>query len=228
MLKRCLYCVTVLMLSALSTGCFGPSAQTEAENAARAGQYDKAIELFGELAKTSNDPGVFIHRGNCHSQLGNLDAALADYDHALRLIDDRAINGEDRELPYLYHSRGAAYQRAKKYVLAVVEFEKTIEAKPDYPDVSNNLAWLLATCPDPAARNSKRALELAEQELRRDPKHPSILDTVAACYASAGDFAQAVTYQEQALALCDESYKSDFQARLKLYQDETSFVDGGT
>ncbi len=210
----------------LLAGCSASATPEQAEAAARSGDYETAIKHYSELAITSKDPGIFGNRGNCYSHLGNLDAALADYQTALDLIQARSPSGDDPILPYVYYNRATAYQRAKKYALAVADCEKTLEIDGDYPDVKNHLAWLLATCPDANVRNVKRAVELAEQELRRAPDHPAVLDTVAACYAAAGNFDQAVAIQKEAMALLPaEVAQHAFGERLELYRNQQPFID---
>ncbi len=63
----------------------------------------------------------------------------------------------------------------------------------------NNLAWLLATDPDPAVRNGKRAVELAEKacEITRW-EAPVFMGTLAAAYAEAGRFTEAVATADKA------------------------------
>ncbi|MDX1968633.1 MAG: tetratricopeptide repeat protein [Planctomycetaceae bacterium] len=219
-----------ISLAALLVGCSGGATYQvkyeQAEAAARGGDYEKAIELLNELAQTSKNPAVFGSRANCYSSSGNLDAALTDYQTAFDLANARTPNGTDPILPYLYYNRGVAYDRANKHQLAIADYEKTIQTRSDYPDVKNNLAWLLATCPDSTVRNSKRAVELADQELRRAPEDPSTLDTVAACYAAADDFPRATATQEKAVSLClDPAAKQRFQSRLDLYRNRKPFVD---
>ena len=57
----------------------------------------------------------------------------------------------------------------------------------------NDLAWLLATCPDNSVRNGQKAVELAQQAVQlSNGRSPEILDTLAAAYAEAGRFHEAV------------------------------------
>jgi tetratricopeptide (TPR) repeat protein len=213
------------LLSFGLSGCAGGGTFQQAEAAARRGDYETAIELFSQLAETSQDPSVFGNRANCYSYLGNLDAALADYQKAIELVEARAPQGDDPLLPSLYYNRGNAYDRAHQYSLAVADYERTIEARSDYPDVKNNLAWILATCPDEATRNPQRSVELIEEVLSQESDNPGVLDTAAACYAATGDFARAISLQEQAIRLSSDSgAKENFQSRLKLYRNKQPYV----
>lgn len=73
---------------------------------------------------------------------------------------------------------------------------------------------VLAKRPDVPFRIKKRACELTEWERAAD------LDTLAAAYAEAGDFDEAVRWQTKALALpLGESLKKSAEERLELYRD---------
>ena len=91
----------------------------------------------------------------------------------------------------------------------------------------NNLAWRLATCPQAALRDGARAVELAREADRlAGGKNPDYLDTLAAAYAEAGQFPQAVEAAERALTLAvaqSNPRMEDIRARLKLYQGGSPF-----
>jgi len=63
----------------------------------------------------------------------------------------------------------------------------------------NNLAWVLATCPDAGLRNGPEAVRLAGHacELTHYGR-PLFIGTLAAAYAEAGRFPEAVTTAEKA------------------------------
>ncbi len=65
----------------------------------------------------------------------------------------------------------------------------------------NNYAWLLATSPDSAIRDGERAVSLMEELLSRGRREGAWVDTLAAAYAEAGRFDEAVETQEEALTL---------------------------
>lgn len=133
-------------------------------------------------------------------------------------------------LAYLYYNRGYAYEHAKKYEQAIPDYEKTISLNDEYPDVKNNLAWVLATCPIDKLRDPSRAVTIAQAECKKTGwKNASLLDTVAAAYASAGDFSQAIERQEQAIKLIDDAEtKKSFSERLELYRSNKPFIESAT
>lgn len=89
----------------------------------------------------------------------------------------------------------------------------------------SNLAWVLATCPQDSARNGQRALQIIQSLIdNKHGKNPSLLDTLAAALAETGQFDQAVTTQQQAIALLEQQpsptqQRKRFNARLQSYQN---------
>jgi uncharacterized protein len=86
-------------------------------------------------------------------------------------------------------------------------------------------AWLLATSPISELRDASAAVEFARKATaltkRKDPR---ALDTLAAAYAEAAQFAKAIGTEKEAIALADEEdQKKEFQSRLKLYQARSPF-----
>jgi protein O-mannosyl-transferase len=66
----------------------------------------------------------------------------------------------------------------------------------------NNLAWLLATSPEPSLRNGPRAVNLALDAARlTNYNDPGILDTLAVALAETGHFAEAIKVAEEAIQL---------------------------
>ena len=68
---------------------------------------------------------------------------------------------------------------------------------------TNQLAWVLATCPDLAVRDVPRALELANQAVERDPVDGSHWNTLGVAQYRAGDLTAAVTSLNKSLQLGD-------------------------
>ena len=96
---------------------------------------------------------------------------------------------------------------------AAAHFQKALELFPENLAVLNNLAprkiallnnfaWLLATFPEASVRNGVKAIELARQaEGLSGGGNPVILGTLAAAYAEAGRFSEAVETARRALNL---------------------------
>lgn len=83
---------------------FGP-----AHEAFDAGRYEEAIHSYSEgLAHAPHAAGALHWRGCAHGNLGNLDAAIADFTAAIELTSSEPIY---RESPEFYLERAEAYRR---------------------------------------------------------------------------------------------------------------------
>ncbi len=89
---------------------------------------------------------------------------------------------------------------------ALEHFRTAVKLKPDWVEVLNNLAWTLATNPDPAVRNGAEAVGYAERACELTQRgQPVFLITLAAAYAEAGQFEQAKSTSQQAMQLASQS-----------------------
>jgi tetratricopeptide (TPR) repeat protein len=92
------------------------------------------------------------------------------------------------------------------------------------------IAWLLATSPDPSQRNGTKAIELARQtaQLARGGD-ATMAATLAAAYAEAGQFDQAVAAARRALQSAthqnDSTLAAAIQAQLHCYEARSPFRD---
>jgi tetratricopeptide (TPR) repeat protein len=95
------------------------------------------------------------------------------------------------------------------------------------PEAMNTFAWFLATCEDPNIRDGSNAVRIGEKAVAAtESRNPQYLDTLAAAYAEAGRFADAVSAQQEAIDLMqDESWKKVFASRLRLYESGSPYRD---
>ena len=89
--------------------------------------------------------------------------------------------------------------------------------------VQNSLAWLLAVCPQANLRNGDQAVKLAQQaNALTGGENPEILRTLAAAFAEAGRFPEAVETVQRALPLANAQSNArlagQLQSEMKLYQ----------
>jgi len=93
-----------------------------------------------------------------------------------------------------------------------------------------DLAWFLATHPDSQIRDPKAAVEAAEQarKMTRD-RDAGVLDTLAAAYASGGQYRKAVETAQKALAMATRLGASELagqiEDRLRLYENECPYYE---
>ncbi len=98
-----------------------------------------------------------------------------------------------------------------------------MELKPDDADAQNNLAWLLATCPADSLRNGAEAIEHAQRANQLcGGRRANVLNTLAAAYAEAGRFSEALAAAHKALELATQQNHRDWaevlRARIALYE----------
>ncbi len=105
---------------------------------------------------------------------------------------------------------------------AVMGYEAALKLEPDSTRALNNLAWILATCPDAAVRDGARAVKLAEHACELTGwKETVLIGTLGAAYAEAGRFPEAVATAEKACASAagDAALLKSNQKLLALYRE---------
>ncbi|MHC5122747.1 MAG: hypothetical protein ACYSOR_00920, partial [Planctomycetota bacterium] len=79
----------------------------------------------------------------------------------------------------------------------------------------NFLAWIQATSRNGQLRKPQEALKLAQRAAKAaDYKTAEVLDTLAVAYAATGDFAQAVTEADKAIALAESAGEAALAQRI--------------
>ena len=144
-------------------------------------------------------------------QKGDPDRAIADLDEAIRL--------DPNDTP-AYGTRGGAKQSKGDLDGAIVDYARAIKDNPKFAVAYNDLAWLLATAERPAIRDGQRAVESALKACELSQwKNAYYIDTLAAAYARAGKFDDAVKWQQKTME--DRRIAGDDKAaqRLRLYQE---------
>ena len=93
----------------------------------------------------------------------------------------------------------------------------------------NEIAFTLATAPAPKLRDGPVAVTLAEKAVAgTNRKDPVIMDTLAAAYAEAGQFTNAVRVQQEAIALLRGArQQEDYLTRLVLYESGLPYRNHG-
>jgi tetratricopeptide (TPR) repeat protein len=68
------------------------------------------------------------------------------------------------------------------------EYREAIRLRPDDPVPHNDLAWLLATCPDPKLRDPKQAVEQAQKAVELAPNTGAFWNTLGVAQYRNGDW----------------------------------------
>lgn len=105
----------------------------------------------------------------------------------------------------------------------IAAYREVLKRAPNDLDALNNIAWVRATHADAKHRDGAEAVRLAEQarDLPHDPNYV-LFSTLAAAYAEAGRYADAVAAGERAADLAREAQDSSavqrFGAQLECYR----------
>lgn len=181
--------------------------------------YDKAIADFDAVVRLEPKyAAAYRLRGITWAAKNEYDKAIADYTEAIKIDPDFAL---------AYYDRGLDWATTKEYGKAIADYTEAIRLDSKFAKSYNALAWLLATCPEGKHRDGLKAVALARKACElTNWKKGYILDTLAAAYAEAGQFPEAVQYQKKALE--DAALAKDEAAafRLKLYEQGKAFRQG--
>jgi Flp pilus assembly protein TadD len=117
------------------------------------------------------------------------------------------------------YGEGQNLSNAGQYAKAVKCYQRAMKVCPSFPWGFNNLAWLLATCPEPSFRDGKRAVEFAKKAVVLGNKNDwSLWDTLAAAYAESGEHSQAAKAMQHAQKIAPEQAEGEIAFNLKRYQ----------
>jgi tetratricopeptide (TPR) repeat protein len=168
--------------------------------------FQRALQLGSAFADRQNAE-IHYNFGNALLQDRQIDEAIAQYRKAISLSPDYVE---------AHANLGAALQMQMRFADAIAEYERTLQIAPQSGPIRNNLATLLATCPDLSIRNGPRAVQVAQQALElSDGKDARIFRTLAAAYAESGQFAEAANAAEQALQLAGDQAADSWRAAVR-------------
>jgi tetratricopeptide (TPR) repeat protein len=161
---------------------------------AEAGQLDEAAVHFRAAVQLApKDAAGRANLGNVLLEKGLVDEAVQQYEKALE-IDPRCTVAR--------LGLAEALARRGAFQSAVDQFRKALATEPNDPGAANGLAWLLATCPDDRVRDGAEAVAMAEKACEATGEKDLVsLRTLAAAYAEAGRWADAVATVTRALEL---------------------------
>jgi tetratricopeptide (TPR) repeat protein len=178
-------------------------------------QPDVALECLQKAAALAPDVAqINFTLGETLLQQGRTDAAREYLQKALRLRPD---------FPEAHYKLANALVEEGRAPEAVAHYESALQLRQPFNEAANNLAWLLATSGDKSLRDGARAVELARQAERDSGgKDPVILGTLAAAYAEAGKYPDAVAAAERArqlaLAQTNRALAATLETQLRQYQ----------
>jgi tetratricopeptide (TPR) repeat protein len=167
--------------------------------------YAKYLKLSEEVAKAEPVPHGIEDLAWAHRNLGDLYMELEKpavaREHYLKMLEvARALaeanpkNAQTQKLAQSFVDRAHAY-------LGRVSLELGEPAAQEYfrkIGDNCNLAWSLATCPDPKARDAGRAVELAKKVSDLTPKDGNVWKVLGAAHYRAGNWKAAIEALDRA------------------------------
>lgn len=150
-----------------------------------------AAEEFTLLLKRSpNNDKLHNSLGIALAQQARLDAAGEEFERAIQL---------NPEFPWPRLNNGVILQQKGLANAAITNYAKAVELQPEWGEALDNLAFLLATCPDAGCRDPGRAITVSTKANNLvNRQSPHFLRTLAIAYAADGQFTNAVSTAELA------------------------------
>jgi protein O-mannosyl-transferase len=127
-----------------------------------------------------------------------------------------------------YYHLGSIYLLKNDPEKTIRYWKKVLENEPQWGDAANNLAWLLATYSNPRFRDPAEAIRIAKIAIEINKQNPGVMDTLAAAYASAGKFDEAIETAQKAMEISinigQKQLASKLAKRLKLYKAQKPYI----
>ncbi len=181
----------------------------------RQGQLIEAALAFEQAIRAQpNYMEAHFKLGGLLNRQGKLDEAVAQYERVLKI---------DPHYAQAYNDLGTIAIGRGEYHQAVSYFRQALESQPDLSHAASNLTWLLAACQDATVRSAEEAVRWGERNVEMtERKDPAILDSLAAAYAEAGRWKEAVATAREAILVAFSSGNSgranSISSRLQLYE----------
>ena len=193
--------------------------------------YEEALRLEPDLEGAHNNLGIaYLQTGRVADGVRELRAALKfnSSDSETRFNLGQALNEQQQwaeaaellqplagsqkaDVQFQY---GLALEHLGRTRDAVSRYEEALLRKPDFADALQHLAWIAATDGRPESRNGSQAVEMAARACAlTGQKRPAMLLTLAAAYAEAGRFGEAVAAAGKAEELAKAQGQKDLGAQ---------------
>jgi len=182
--------------------------------------WHDSITLFERaVAVTTGNYLAHHNLGEALGKAGRIEEAQSHLTTALRLQPNIAET---------HYELGQTLLKQGRTKEAVEHYREAVRLRPNWDGVLNNLAWLLATHPSAEFRKGAEAVPLAERACQlTGGTNLALLATLAAAYAEAGRFPEAIRTQgktcDLAAAQGQGALAASFQQRLELYRSGQAY-----
>jgi tetratricopeptide (TPR) repeat protein len=179
-------------------------------------EFQKAAQLDPRSAEARNNMGRIL------ASKGRLGDAIPYFQKAVEIDPDFAEAHQFLGAA-LYYARGQVQE-------ALAQWREALRVRPDYVPALNEAAHVMAACSEESARNGPEAVKLAERAVKLSGGQEAIyLDTLAAAYAEAGRFNEAVETARRGLEIATGRGQSQLReglaARMRLYEARKPYRD---
>jgi tetratricopeptide (TPR) repeat protein len=184
------------------------------------GDFPAAIEQYKQALQLKPDaPDIHNNLGVALAASGELNQAIEHFRQAVRLQPDFAD---------AHFNLGLALSAQKKFAEAIQHCDQAVRLQPGFAKAHRELALLLITRGSNTLNDGDRAIQLAERACRlTGDQQPAYLDTLAAAYAAAHRFVEAIATAKKAFELANAAGQAqlatEIQNRLRLYQTGQSY-----
>lgn len=177
--------------------------------------FQNSLRIEPRQAPVHSSLGVFF------LEMGRIDESLAHLQTAVEIEPKYAD---------AHYNLGNTYLQMGQAKEALSHYNRALEIDPNDTQALNNMAWILATWPDALTRDGAKAVELADRadSLTRGAS-PVVCATLAAAYAEAGRFAEALKTGQRALQLATAEGNAQrvdsIRTQIETYQSGAAFRD---
>ncbi len=175
-----------------------------------------AYEHYAAVARLQPNSAEGQHfQGLALQREGKIDAAVRCFEEAIRLDPRGVLHHVD--LALALEDKGDSLGADQHYRLAY-------QMNTGWPEYYNRVARILATHPDASRRDGKEAIRRARVACTvTNHRYPAFMETLAAAYAEAGLFKQAIATAERgrdlAIEVGDPNLAERFDSALRLYKN---------
>jgi len=161
------------------------------------GQWEHAAETFSAVLRNSPTNSSAL------DGLGYAIGMQGKPEEAFQYFVKAAEASPSNAFPHFHMAM--EYERRKETEKAIKALREALRVNPEMIAAYNDLAWLLATSAEPKFRNGEEAVSMGEQACKKTSfSEPLFIGTLAAAYAEAGRFDDAVKTGEKARDLAEK------------------------
>lgn len=153
----------------------------------------EALEVMPRaIALDPSSPLLYAIQGYAQYYASMPDEAFESCRKALEL---------DSEFTWAHRVRSLTYTNIGDHVAAADALREVVRTAPNYATWYNNLAWMLATSPDPAAHAGDEAVRYALRAIEIDPAESAYVNTLGISYYRAERLSDAIETLERSIEI---------------------------